>query len=190
MTKAEIRLKYKTLRKQMSPFNLDKLSTLVCEKAMATFQLENKIVSLFLPIEKLYEINTYTILEQAKSFGAQIVVPKTNFETLDMKHVLFESKDQLEMNQKGIPEPKFGKSIAASKIDIVFVPLLTINSNGYRVGYGKGFYDRFLSKCNPNCIFIGLHLFEEFDHIEDLDPNDVPLHVCITPKQIIWFDKK
>ena len=72
------------------------------------------------------------------SFGAKIAVPKMNKESLDLKHILFETEDQLEISDWGIPEPKKGKVIAADRLEYVFVPLLTIDSNGNRVGYGKG----------------------------------------------------
>ena len=65
--------------------------------------------------------------ERASNLGATIAVPKTNFDTLEMRHYLFEQTDQLELNEKGIPEPKKGKVIAADRFEIVFVPLLAVD---------------------------------------------------------------
>ena len=74
-----------------------------------------------------------------------------------------------------------------SKIEVVFVPLLAYDQNGNRVGYGKGFYDKFLSKCNPETIKIGLSFFEPEETIEDISVTDIKLDFCITPNGIISF---
>lgn len=187
MTKEELRLHYNDKRKQLSPDKLEKLSEEICDMAMSKFQLEDKTISLFLPIERKNEINTYNIWEKATIFGAKIAIPKTDFETNELIHILFESRDQLEINPFGIPEPKKGKIISPKKIDYVFVPLLAIDKNGHRVGYGKGFYDRFLKKCSTNCRFIGLHLFDTVEEIDDILPSDIPLDFCITPTKLIHF---
>lgn len=187
MTKAELRIQYREKRKQLSPDKLEQLSEEICGKAMSYFQLEDKTISLFLPIERQFEINTYLLWEKARSYGTKIAVPKANFETNEMTHILFESHDQLEISSYGIPEPKKGKVISPSKFDFVFVPLITIDSEGHRVGYGKGFYDRFLKKCSPSCRFIGLHLFNSTETIDDVLPTDIKLDFCITPDEIIRF---
>lgn len=187
MTKAELRLQYREKRKQLSPDKLEQLSEEICQKAMSHFQLENKIISLFLPIERQFEINTYLLWEKARSFGAKIAVPKANFETHELIHILFDSHDQLEISSYGIPEPKNGKVISPIKFDFVFIPLITVDPEGHRVGYGKGFYDRFLKKCATNCLFIGLHLFNSTDQIDDILPTDIKLDFCITPDEIIRF---
>lgn len=188
MTKAELREKYRQLRQQLSPGQLETLSEQIVENALRNFQLEDKFVSLFLPIERQREVNTYLLWERAVGIGAKVAVPRTNFANLEMRHYLFESIDQLEMNEKGIPEPKKGKPVAADKFDFVFVPLLAIDSHGNRVGYGKGFYDRFLRKCNNQCMFIGLHYFEPEGRIEDILPTDVKMHAVVTPAGVIRFE--
>jgi len=188
MTKAELRDSYRQKRMQLSPGELDRLSETIVEQTLTHFQLEDKMISLFLPIERQKEVNTYLLWERAKNIGAKIAVPKTNFDNLEMRHYLFESTDQLELNEKGIPEPKKGKLIAADRFDIVFVPLLAVDKSGNRVGYGKGFYDRFLRKCSPSCQFIGLHYFGLEEAVSDVLPTDVKLNALVTPEGIVRFD--
>ena len=65
--------------------------------------------------------------------------------------------------------------MAPSEIDVVLVPLLCSDGQGYRVGYGKGFYDRFLVKCRPDCRKIGLSYFPPVDRIEDVTESDVKM---------------
>lgn len=189
MTKAELREKYHQKRRALSPKALENISESVSHNLFSNFQLENKKVSLFLPIEGKKEINTYKIWQKAMSFDAQVAVPKVNSKSNEMRQILFESEDQLEVSSWGIPEPKKGRVVAAEHFDIVIVPLLTIDKKGHRVGYGKGFHDRFLSKCSPRCKFIGLYHFDDLESvIDDINGKDVRLDACITPNKIYRFD--
>ncbi len=187
MTKDALREKYMQRRRELSPKQLEEISEAVCHMVFSKYQLEGKKISLFLPIERQKEINTYRIWEKAISFDAQVAVPKSNFKTNEMKQVLFESKDQLEISEFGIPEPKKGRVIAAEHFDFVFVPLLAIDKKGNRVGYGKGFYDRFLKKCSPRCTFIGLSHFDELEAEIESEFHDIKLNACITPNNIYRF---
>lgn len=188
MLKEELRIKYKNARKQIPPGKLQEISEQICDQLFKAINLENKTISLFLPIERQHEINSYLIWNKAKSLDVKVAIPKANLETFELKHFLFESEDQLELSALGIPEPKKGKVIAADKLDFVFVPLLAIDKNGHRVGYGKGFYDRLLKKCSANCKFIGINHFEEFEEIEDVLASDSSLDAIITPNGIHWFE--
>lgn len=188
MTKETLRKAYIEKRKQLPPGQLQRISEKITFTLLKNIQLEEKTISLFLPIERQHEINTYMIWEKAVSFNAKVAVPKTNFSTLQMEHILFETKEQLELSPWGIPEPEYGTIIAPDQFDLVFVPLLAVDTQGHRVGYGKGFYDRFLQQCRPDCRFIGLHLFDTIEEkIEDVLSTDIALHSCITPEQMIRF---
>ena len=188
MKKAEIRELFTERRKALSPRELELISESICHQTFSHYQLEGKKISLFLPIERKKEINTYRIWEKAMAFGAQVAVPKANFKTNEVKQVLFESEDQLEISEFGIPEPKKGRVIAAEHFDYVFVPLLGVDKEGNRVGYGKGFYDRFLRKCSPRCTFIGLYHFDDLsEQVEDITFQDIKLNACITPNKVHRF---
>ena len=73
------------------------------------------------------------------------------------------------------------------RINMIFVPLLSFDKNGYRVGYGKGFYDRYLSQCRGDCLKIGFSYFEPLDAIDDTNEFDVPLNLCVTPTTVYVF---
>jgi 5-formyltetrahydrofolate cyclo-ligase len=188
MIKSEVRKLFKQKRQELGIQELEYLSEQICTNVLSNFQLEGKTCSLFLPIERHKEINTYLLLEKGVAIGAKMVIPRCE-ENLRLKHFLFEHQKQLKTNALGIPEPHSGKLIPTKQIDIVFVPLLAIDSNGQRVGYGKGYYDRFLKKCRPDCLFIGLHLFDEQIEISDFEDTDVPLHYCVGPTKIERFAK-
>ena len=188
MNKSELRKHYQDKRLMLSPEELETISERICNLAFSNFQLEKKKISLFLPIERKKEINTYEIWEKALSFDAEVAVPKINFTTNELSQILFNSIDQLEISPFGIPEPKKGRVIAAEHFDIIFVPLLAIDQFGNRVGYGKGYYDRFLKKCSTRCKFVGLTHFDEIqDQIEGVQLTDIKLDACITPSQVYRF---
>ena len=187
MLKSEIRSFYKEKRSGLSPNDIERISSQVQAFVRDSFSFKDKYISLFLPIERHKEINTYGLLEDIIQQGGHPVVSTSNFSELSMRLYLYEEENQLTLNNFGIPEPKTGEEIQAEMLDFVFVPLLGLNDKGFRVGYGKGFYDRLLVRCKPECVFIGLHLFDEFMAVDNIDSNDIALHVCITPKGIYDF---
>jgi len=187
MKKQEIRKKYKAKRKELNKSYVALKSNEILKLIDEYLVIQNKTISIFLPIEKFNEINTFEIIEHLKSNSNRVAIPKTNFEELSMKHYLYKGKNDLKISEVGILEPNNKSKIGEKDFDIVFVPLLAIDQNGYRVGYGKGFYDSFLAKCKESCVFIGLNIFEEIEEIDDIFELDVPLDLHITPSQIIKF---
>ena len=116
-----------------------------------------------------------------------IAYPKSNFDKLEMQAILIDEETVYKTNEFGITEPKLGKNINPLEIDVVFVPLLVCDQMGFRVGFGKGFYDKFLTQCRTDIIKIGFSYFEPIDKINDTNSFDVPLTYCITPDNIYEF---
>jgi len=104
-----------------------------------------------------------------------------------MRAMLTNEETDFVVNAYGIAEPINGEWITPEEIDLVFVPFLACDEKGYRVGYGKGFYDRFLASCRPDILKIGFSYFEPVEHISDINQFDVPLNICITPNRIYEF---
>ena len=86
-----------------------------------------------------------------------------------------------------ILEPQSNEIMSPGEIDMVFVPLLAFDKNGFRLGYGKGFYDKWLADCRPDCIKIGFCYFEPIEAIDDRNEFDVPLDISITPHNVYVF---
>ena len=98
----------------------------------------------------------------------------------------FEKNAEIVFGQFDIPEPK--QRIKVEKIpDLVIVPLLGIDEKGYRVGYGGGFYDKYLSTLPSNVLKVGLSFWDCIDRIDDIDEFDIPLDLVITPSKIVEF---
>ncbi|MFT3827768.1 MAG: 5-formyltetrahydrofolate cyclo-ligase [Chitinophagaceae bacterium] len=104
-----------------------------------------------------------------------------------MEAIQVDKKSVLVKNKHNVLEPADGIIVDPQRLDIVFVPLLAFDDKGYRVGYGKGYYDRFLARCRPDIIKIGFSFFEAVESIEDMNEFDVPLNFCITPRRIYEF---
>lgn len=98
-----------------------------------------------------------------------------------MEAVLPTPETVYQPNTFGILEPSSGETLQPDQFDLVFVPLVAVEQRGYRVGYGKGYYDRFLSACKKEVTTVGFSFFEPLPSIDDLEAHDVPLSFCITP---------
>ena len=187
MTKAEIRQHYLNKRKQLSPQEMEyKQQGLM--KYFALFDLSPyAVVHLFLPIQKQREPNTEPMMENLFSLGKTVVLSQSDFGTKQMTHWAVSPDSLWQTNRYGIPEPTKGTPVPPSAIDLVFVPLLGYDAKGQRVGYGQGFYDRFLSVCAPHTVFVGLSYFPTGPEITDCEPTDIRLHHCIHSAGIVRF---
>lgn len=116
-----------------------------------------------------------------------IAWPKIHVDMLDMEAVQVEKDGLFIKNKFNILEPIGGAVIPAKNLDIIFVPLVAFDARGYRVGYGKGYYDRYLAQCRADAIKVGFSFFDAVEYIEDIDEFDVPLNFCITPHRIYEF---
>ncbi|MEG1022103.1 MAG: 5-formyltetrahydrofolate cyclo-ligase [Flavobacterium sp.] len=187
MTKKELRNKYKKLRNDLSFDEIEDLSLEIANEALKLpiWNLENYHV--FLTIHEHKEVQTDYLLHILNGKDKNVIVSKSDFETRTMTHVLLTDNVNIKKNEWNIPEPQNGFSVADNQIDVVFVPLLAYDVFGNRVGYGKGFYDKFLSQCKPNVIKIGLSFFDAEPIIEDAFELDIRLDYCITPTKTYQF---
>ena len=187
MTKSELRKKYKALRKSLSIDQADDFSLAIANQLLQLDIWNKSFYHIFLSIEEQKEINTEYILNILAGKDKNIVISKSNFENLSLTHYLLTDSTRIKKNHYNIPEPIDGIEINSSQIEVVFVPLLAFDKTGNRVGYGKGFYDRFLSECKPETIKIGLSFFEVEEEVFETDDNDVSLDYCVTPNRVYQF---
>lgn len=187
MTKSELRLLYKKRRAELSDEFIEAQSLAIANQLLKMDIWSYSYYHLFLTIQEHKEINTDYILNILSGKDKHIVISKSNFETIEMTHYLLTDSTVIKKNQHHIPEPFDGIEIATTKLEVVFVPLLVFDKQGHRIGYGKGFYDKFLSKCNSNTLKIGLSLFEAEEKIEGIFDSDIALDYCVTPDKIYAF---
>jgi 5-formyltetrahydrofolate cyclo-ligase len=194
MNKKDLRKKYKELRDQLSVDEIEAKSMAIANRLLQLDTIPNgrqvweqTYFHLFLSIEEQKEVDTEFILQILAGKDKEIVVAKSNFKTLEMTHYLLTDNTKFQKNEYNIYEPVDGLEMPVSKIDVVFVPLLAYDKKGNRVGYGKGFYDKFLSKCREDIIKIGLSFFEPEDAIAAVSETDIRLDYCVTPMTVYNF---
>ena len=181
MNKKELRAKYKALRQELSLEEIEDKSLAIANRMLQLNIWEKTYFHLFLTIEEQNEVETEFVLQILAGYDKEIVVAKSNFDTLEMTNYLLTDNTKFQKNEYNIFEPIDGIEVPNAKIEVVFVPLLAYDKKGNRVGYGKGFYDNFLSKCNEDVIKIGLSFFEPEEIIDDVFENDIRLDYCVTP---------
>jgi 5-formyltetrahydrofolate cyclo-ligase len=190
MTKSELRKIYLARQKNLSATERTEKSRAISAQFFQKFGLANiNFLHCFLPIEKFNEIDTSFIFEKIRRDfpNVKTVVPRVEFETLEMKSLIYKSETELSENVWNIREPLHDEVVETEKIDVVLVPLLCFDGEGFRVGYGKGFYDRFLKNCRTDCLKIGLSYFAPVVKIADTNKFDVTPDYCVTPKKIYDF---
>src|SRR6187402_2763438 len=149
MLKKALRAKYKALRNELSEIDIEEKSLAIANEILKLPIWDKTYYHVFLPIEEQKEVNTEFILHLLAGKDKEIVISKSDFATRSMTHFLLTDTTRIQKNDYNIPEPVDGIEVPIKKIDVVFVPLLAFDTKGNRVGYGKGFYDKLLSECNP-----------------------------------------
>ncbi|MEP6931941.1 MAG: 5-formyltetrahydrofolate cyclo-ligase [Flavobacterium sp.] len=185
--KKELRLQYKNLRKELSPEEVEEKSLGIANNLIQLPIWDKTYYHVFLPIEEQKEVNTEYVLHLLSGKDKEIVISKSDFETRGMSHFLLTDNTKIKKNEYNIPEPVNGLPVVSEMIEVVFVPLLAFDILGNRVGYGKGFYDKFLSECKPETIKIGFSFFEAESQIDDVFELDIKLDYCITPLKVYHF---
>ncbi|MBF9141309.1 5-formyltetrahydrofolate cyclo-ligase [Hymenobacter properus] len=150
---------------------------------------------LFLPLQKRNEPDTWNVIRWVwgEELPLRLATPVVQPDGASLKHYELLPETQLTQNRWGIdepvPDPTTAPEVFPAAFDAVLVPLLAVDRMGQRVGYGGGFYDRFLAQCRPGTQFIGLNVLDEqpVERIADVLPTDVPLTACITPGRVWQF---
>jgi 5-formyltetrahydrofolate cyclo-ligase len=187
MTKQELRKKYKELRQAMPLGAIQDESLAIANMLLRLDIWQNTYFHIFLTMENQKEVHTDVVLNILAGKDKEVIVSRSDFESCSMVHYLLTDNTKLVLSNYGIPEPVDGIEVPSARMDVVFVPLLAFDEKGHRVGYGKGFYDRFLSECKPDVIKIGVSFFEAEPNDIPHNPTDIALDYCVTPKKVYSF---
>jgi 5-formyltetrahydrofolate cyclo-ligase len=216
MTKAELRIEYLTKRKVLTEVEIQTASQKIHDWLFRSLPIHSyATIHTFLPIKKQNEVDTWLIIKTLqRDFATNVIIPKAN-EDGTLSNYLLDENTVLEENKWGIQEPvvspqssvvspqsavrSYQSSVVNSdgcrrkssfvnqEIDLVLVPLIVFDKSGYRVGYGKGYYDRFLAECRSDVVKVGLSVFDPIESISNLNDFDIKLDFCVTPQKIWQF---
>ncbi|MCB2406638.1 5-formyltetrahydrofolate cyclo-ligase [Hymenobacter lucidus] len=192
MLKSELRRQMLSWRQALSELELATRSQQVAARLFKeTYLTQLRAIHVFLPIQRQRELDTWGIIRRFwREFPeVHMVVPVMQEDGRSLRHYLLTPDTELVENAWNVPEPLNAAEVAPQELDAVLIPLLAFDEAGNRVGYGKGFYDRFLQQCRPDVLLIGLSLEDPVARIADAWEGDVRLHACVTPGRVWRFEK-
>lgn len=190
MNKKEARRAVLKERAKLSPELHESYSTRIAELVASTTYYKNaRTIMCFVNFGS--EVNTTILIRRALDDGKRVAVPIAIHETKELIPSVITSMDELEPGYFNILTPKeeFVRPVDPTEIDVVLVPGVAFDHHGYRVGYGGGFYDRFLTKIRKDTkkIAIGYSL-----QILDQVPResfDIPVEMIISEKGLLPCDE-
>ena len=178
MTKQEIRAKVRAQKRAMTEAEICAASQQLGEKFRASqAYADAKSIYFYLPYNQ--EVRTEPMVEAAIADGKRVAVPKCYGD--EMRFLWIEGMDGIAPGYCNIPEPIADEPVADDTTALVLMPGLAFDPQGHRIGYGGGFYDKFL-EAEPNHPTVALcYGFQMFDHLE-VDAHDIPVDT------VIWSD--
>tara|TARA_Y100000590_G_scaffold461447_1_gene623045 strand:+ start:2300 stop:2842 length:543 start_codon:yes stop_codon:yes gene_type:complete len=180
VNKFDIRKKIINLRRRKNIYNYE-IKKKLLKNIKKIFFFKNKIVAGYFPIN--HEISILEILKYLEKKN-KIVFPKIKNKN-QMEFYPWDKFDFLTVNYLGIPEPNFNKK--KEYPDIMFIPMVAFDQNKNRLGYGGGFYDRYIKKIEKKKRVIKIGCAFSFQKINKLPINyyDKKLDFILTEKEII-----
>ena len=181
-SKKEIRAEVKRNRRDASPEQIRENSNLICEKFLSLPEYKEAEV-VFAYMDCKNEVETKKVIEQCWKDNKTIAVPKVFGEI--MKHYVITSYDDLEKGYFGIPEPKHENlQEIVCEDGLMILPGVAFDVSRHRVGYGGGFYDRYL-EAHPDMKKIAFAFeFQVFPQVP-FENFDIKPEIIITEKRII-----
>ena len=171
MDKKELRAQIRAAKRAMTQQQIEDLSQALCEKFLQTEEYRNaSTIYGYLPYNQ--EVRTWALLEQALKDGKKVAVPKVYGD--EMRFIYMEDLSAVFTGYAGIPEPIADEPVATDTTALVLMPGLAFDREGHRIGYGGGFYDRFLEN-EPNHPTVALcYAFQMMEHL-DTEEHDIPV---------------
>lgn len=189
LNKNDLRKEYSKRRQALTIDQVEEYSLQIANKTLELDVWDYSNYHIFLPIDRQKEVNTEYLLHILQGKDKNVIISKSNFKDFSMSHYLLTDQTKIINNRYGIPEPdENGLPIDESRLDVIFIPLLAVDRYGNRVGYGKGFYDRFLRNCKPDVVKIGLSFFEPLDTKIESNMFDIRLNYVVSCQNAIKTD--
>jgi len=190
MLKLDARIEYRDRRNLLTTEKVAQLSEDIFTLFFQTFDISKfNCIHFFKSIHKLKEVNTDNFANQVLTKFPQVKLATSvsDINSTLLKHYVINKDTIYKENLFRIPEPVNGLAINEHEIDLVLIPMFAFDKEGHRVGYGKGYYDRFLRELDDKVIKVGVNFFEPIDKIDDANEFDVALDYCITPEKVYKF---
>ncbi|MCW9706798.1 5-formyltetrahydrofolate cyclo-ligase [Fodinibius salsisoli] len=188
-SKEEIRKQLRAKRNQIPETDFIRKSQLIIKLLQQQEEyLAAEKIHCYVSMNGRREVNTHPLIKEMIANNKQVVVPVTNFQEQSLEHCKLESFDDLELNKWGVLEPREGEQYNLAALDLIIVPMVGGDEHAQRIGYGGGFYDRFLQ--DLKCPTIGLCFEQNMVSELPTESFDIPLDKIITESRIIISQQK
>lgn len=175
MDKKELRSMIRARKRAMTEAEIaeksEKLGKLFAESALYK---NARTIYGYMPYNQ--EVRTVPMLEQALRDGKKVAVPKCYGE--EMRFIYLDDLTQVEKGYANIPEPIADEPVADDETALVLMPGLVFDPQGHRIGYGGGFYDKFLAKEPSHPTLALCYDFQMLPHLET-EAHDLPVDVVL-----------
>ena len=178
MNKQELRAMIRQKKRAMTESEIEQKSARLGQLLMQSnaYRQANVIYG-YLPYNQ--EVRTIPMLEQALRDGKRVAVPKVYGD--EMRFIFMDDLSKVEKGYANIPEPIADDPVADDKTALVLMPGLAFDPQGHRIGYGGGFYDRFLADEPDHPTLALCYGFQMVDHLET-EEFDIPVDM------VLWAD--
>lgn len=192
MEKKRLRQLFKRKRLELSDEHIKQLDVRLLTALQGLDYGQISFFHVYLPIRRWKEYDTQAFVTWLGDAypSVRIVISKSDFDTGELRHFVLDERAVIVENAWGIPEPVNEADlteIMPAQLDVVLIPLLACDRYGNRLGYGKGFYDRFLSACRSDVLKIGVSYFDPLDECLPADEWDVRLDKVVCPIGVVNF---
>lgn len=187
MLKKDIRNIYRKKRAALTAAVKNKLEDLMLIRFQALGLHIPELIMTYAAFEDEFDPQLITDYCSFRNPATQFLFPLINKEADHLLAIATDDNTVFKRNAFGIDEPAEGQLVEPEVIDLLIVPLLAFDKRGYRVGYGKGYYDKFLKNCRKDAIKVGFSFFEAEEDIDDVNQFDIRLNHCITPENTYHF---
>ncbi len=188
--KAALREQMKQTRLAMSKAEVQRRSESIVARLveLEVFQRAGSVM-LYLPVRN--EVDTTRVVARCLNDGKALVLPRMDYEQDGVvAHRVDDPATQLVLGRMDLVEPDPAKTevVSPAEIDLVVVPGLAFDRRGYRIGWGRGYYDAFLAVADARAVRVGLaYEFQLVDAVEH-DGHDVPMHTVVTEGTTVRCD--
>ncbi|MDI6401141.1 5-formyltetrahydrofolate cyclo-ligase [Balneolaceae bacterium ANBcel3] len=188
MNKTELRRTFSRQRATYTSGQLYHLGEAVTQQVVLHHLLDAfSVIHCFVGSVEKGEIGTETLIRRILQDKKKLILPRICGAD-SLEHIVTTDIDHLKKNSWGIDEPPPGNTVKPEEIELVFIPALAADYQGHRIGYGKGFYDRFLSQCPAHKVII----VPEAALVDTIYPeaHDIPAHTIVTEKKVWHISKE
>jgi 5-formyltetrahydrofolate cyclo-ligase len=180
--KRRLRTRVRSLRDALPADERERSSAAIADAVLALPEVRRSVAAMVFSSFGS-EVDTRAIVEELVGAGTRVVLPRV--EGRDLLAIEYRPGDPLVVAAFGMSEPATSAVVDAADVDVAITPGLAFDRDGYRVGYGGGFYDRFFAGSRPDMAKVGICFSVQLVDAVPRGPLDVPVDVVVTEREVV-----